>query len=637
MSGIAGIIRFDGAPVETQRITDMTAAMACRGPDGINHWVRGSVALGQCMLRTTPESLEETQPLANENESLVLTMDGRVDNWEALRSELLARGAKLRNRSDAELILRAYEVWGRDCVQHIDGDFALLIWDARRQEAFSARDRIGNKPLNYYWDGTTLVFASEVHSLLAMPWVPEDLNEGMVAEFLAAEWYSRDETFWKGILRLDAAHRMVVDSKGPNLERYWTPDLWATLPYSKEDDYVDHYRQLLTDAVRRQCRSLAPVACEVSGGLDSSGIFAVAEMLRRQEMLPAPGLEGYTLAFSDESEANELEYARAVGRHLDRRIQEILPTRKQLSWYQQWAGHYREFPSYPNGVMGLGIRESARDQRSRVLLVGVGGDQWLCGSRTYYAEALAAKRWDELLKCFELDRRNVGLHRSLWWVFRHGLAARIPDGTVKQFLRKLLADEQRDIEGEVWLTPAMKRLLRQRRDKYLSSPAIETRQMRRRKQSNTLTNAYMAHACEFEERMASSVGVELRRPFFDVNLIQFAFTIPDWYLLRGHTDKYLHRKALARLLPQAVLTRTTKAEFSITYRWHLPEIRQVLMGKMSKRVQDWVEPSEVAKLLDNVGNLENSSWPARMAWGLIGCEAISSPRTTSKNGCLVFA
>jgi len=380
-------------------------------------------------------------------------------------------------------------------------------------------------------------------------------------------------------------------------------------------------------------RSSQPVACEVSGGLDSSGIFAVAETLRRQELLPAPGLEGYTLAFSDESDANELEYARAVGRHLDCKIQEILPTRKPLSWYQQWAGHYREFPSYPNGVMGLGIRERARDQRSRVLLVGVGGDEWLCGSRNYYADAVAAKRWDELLNCFELDRRNVGLHRSLWWLFRHGLAPRIPDGTVKQFLRKLLADDQRRIEGEVWLTPPMKRLLRQRRDKYLSSRAIKTRQ---RKQSNTLSSAYAAHARELEERMASSVGIELRRPFFDVDLIQFAFTIPDWYLLRGHTDKYLHRKALTGLLPQAVLTRTTKAEFSITYRWLLPEIRQGLMGKMSKRVQDWVEPGEVAELLGNVGNLENSSWPAWMLWSLIGCEAMSSPRLKSKDGCLVF-
>ena len=160
MSGIAGIIHFDGAPVEPGQVEKMTSAMAYRGPDGINHWIKGSVALGQCLLRTTPESLEETQPLTNEDESLVLVLDGRVDNWEELRSELLGSGAALRNRSDAELVLRAYQTWGPDCLRHIEGDFALVIWDARRRAAFCARDRMGNKPFHYHWSGCSLVFAS---------------------------------------------------------------------------------------------------------------------------------------------------------------------------------------------------------------------------------------------------------------------------------------------------------------------------------------------------------------------------------------------------------------------------------------------------------------------------------------------
>ena len=112
MSGIAGIIDFDGRPADRVRIMQVTEAMASRGPHGINHWVRGSVALGHCMLRTTPESLEEHQPLKNEDESLVLVMDGRIDNWEELRAQLRSAGATLRTRADAELVLRAYETWG---------------------------------------------------------------------------------------------------------------------------------------------------------------------------------------------------------------------------------------------------------------------------------------------------------------------------------------------------------------------------------------------------------------------------------------------------------------------------------------------------------------------------------------------
>ena len=196
MSGIAGIIHFDGRPVEPGQVEAMTAAMHTRGPDGIHHWRRGNVALGQCMLRTTPESLEETQPLTNEDESLVLVMDGRVDNWEELRRELLGKGAKLRTRADAELVLRAYEVWGRDCLTHIDGDFALLIWNARQQEAFCARDRMGSKPFQYQWNGKTLVFSSELRPIIDSQLVPKSINQFVLAEYLAAEWYSRDETLW---------------------------------------------------------------------------------------------------------------------------------------------------------------------------------------------------------------------------------------------------------------------------------------------------------------------------------------------------------------------------------------------------------------------------------------------------------
>lgn len=209
MSGIAGIVRFDGAPVEPGLIESMTAAIAHRGPDGIAHWTRGPVALGHCMLRTTPESLEETQPLANEDGSLVLVMDGRVDNWEELRAELLRRGAVLRTRADAELVLRAYEAWGRDCVAHLDGDFALAIWDARHRRLFCARDRLGHKPFHYHWDGATLAFASELHPILALPWEQAREELGVLAsphELQAAALFFVEQV----LLHHDASHYRVL-------------------------------------------------------------------------------------------------------------------------------------------------------------------------------------------------------------------------------------------------------------------------------------------------------------------------------------------------------------------------------------------------------------------------------------------
>ena len=322
MSGIAGIIHFDGKPADPALIRRMTDAMAYRGPDGIHHFVRGNVALGHLMLHTTPESLEETQPLTNEDESLVLVMDGRVDNWEELRRELLQHGARLRTRADAELVLRAYETWGEDCLSHIDGDFAIAIWNEKTRELFCARDRVGNKPFTYHFDGTTLVFASELHALLELPWVPQVPNEGMIAEIIADEWMTRDETIWKEIYRLIASHRLNVSERGKRDSLYWRPDIARSLPYKRDEDYNEHYRELFFDVVRRQSRSHKPIAYEVSGGLNSSSIFCVAETLKRGARLPAPGLGAYTLAFHDDPNANETSYAHMVGNYLGLPIRE---------------------------------------------------------------------------------------------------------------------------------------------------------------------------------------------------------------------------------------------------------------------------------------------------------------------------
>jgi asparagine synthase (glutamine-hydrolysing) len=623
MSGIAGIIHFDGAPIEPGQIEKITAAMAHRGPDGIQHWVKGSVALGQCMLRTTPESLEETQPLANEDESLVLVMDGRVDNWEELRKELLGRGAVLRTRADAELVLRAYEVWGRECLAHIDGDFAMVIWDALQKQALCARDRMGNKPFHYHWDGKTLAFASELQPILSLPWVREELNEGMLAEFLAADWHSRDETFWKGVMRLVAAHLMEVGVGGPKPELYWSPNLWETLPYTKDEEFIEHYRELFKDIVRRLSRSHRSLACEVSGGLDSSAIFAIAEHLRRQHQLLSPSIDGYVLDFHDDADANELEYSRSVGKHLGKNIREITPTTMPLSWYRDQAIAYKEFPGFPNGVMALGLRSEARSHGSRVLLTGAGGDEWLGGSHVYYADELASRNWVGLVKCLTADYRVSGFRSTLWWFLRFGLAPLLP-AIVKDALRMVVRRDWNDgLDNLEWLTQPMRKIILVRREQYRFSNEIKFRQISQRGKILALTNAYPMLAHESDERLCSGLGLELRRPFWNAKLVQFNFMCPERLHLQGRVNKFLHRRAMAGLLPELVLKRESKAEFSITYRRHLPEMKELLVNQIPSRHPYWVKSQFISKMYDQaMQDSMKSGWAKKRMWNLFGCDAL---------------
>jgi asparagine synthase (glutamine-hydrolysing) len=624
MSGIAGIVRFDGAPVEPGSIERMTAAMAHRGPDGIRHWSSGSVALGQCMLCTTPESLDERGPLANEDASLVLVMDGRVDNPGELRRELLGRGAVLRDRTDAELVLRAYEAWGEDCLARIDGDCVFVVWDARRREAFCARDRFGQKPFHYHWDGRTLAFASDVHAVLALPWVPQVLNEGMVAEFLANEWLSLDETFWQGVLRLPQAHRMTVDARGPRLDRYWAPDLHATLRYRTDDEYAEHYLALLTEAVRRMSRTIGPLACEVSGGLDSSALLAVAERLRREGKLLAPSLDAYTLEFNDDSDANEMDFARAMGAHLGIPVREVAPTHEPLDWYRERAQRLRTFPSYPNGTMGVGLREIAASRGSRAILCGVGGDEWLCGTRGYYADELAARDWRSLAASFAADRRDYGTLRSVRWLLRQGCLPLLPDAVKRPIRRVRAALRDRRNDDRSWLAPPMQRLLDERRAHLRPPDAGGKATASHRRSLNTLSSPFLAQARALEEGLAAGCGIEVRRPLFAKDLVEFAFATPDDLKLRGNTDKYLHRLAMRGYLPEAVRTRRTKADFVIVFLRHVPAIEAALRGGLAQARAEWVLQERAAELLAHVGDPNLDDAPEWKLWSLIGCDALAA-------------
>jgi asparagine synthase (glutamine-hydrolysing) len=623
MSGIAGIINFGGAPIESGLIESMTGAMAHRGPDGVNHWHRGGVAMGQCMLLTTEESLEETQPLTNEDESLVLVMDGWLSNWVELREKLVHHGAILRDRSDAELVLKAYERWGDSCLQFIEGDFALVVWDAKKQAAFCARDRMGNKPLYYHWSGNTLAFASEMPPILSLPGVHQKPNEGMVAEFLAAEWYSRNETLWNDVFRLVAAHQLGVTERGPNPKKYWEPDLWVGQLYSSDEEYFEHYRELFLDVVRRYSRSNRTVAIEVSGGLDSSAVLCAAEHIRKSRDLPAPGVDGYTMSYQEGSGADELVFAKAVADFLAIDIQEIQESPTQQLGYIYTANASRDFPGFPNGVMTAGIRSAVAASGSRVLLTGEGGDAWLHGSRSYYGEEFRLRRWSALLNSFLADSSVYGTKRLCYWFVRHGVFAQLPER-----LQSIMLHCYRTLRGRpnlkpgAWLAPRMQELIKRRRAIAHSTKAPPVQHLGQRQLLTFLYDAFAAQSMERMEWSGAQWGVECRHPMNDYRFVQFAFSTPERLRLQGDRSKLIHVRAMAGLMPQLVLRRKDKAEFSFAFLRDLDRVKSELVGPICTRRHDWVRGDQIERM---VNAFEKNQEPALAMWVLFclyGCDKV---------------
>ena len=284
------------------------------------------------------------------------------------------------------------------------------------------------------------------------------------------------------------------------------------------------------------------------------------------------------------------------------------------------------FPSYPNGVMGLGIREAAVARGSRALLVGVGGDEWLGGSRAYYADAIAAREWATLARCLQADRHAYGLVRSLWWLLRQGMAPLLPNGIrnpVRRF-RELLRNQREDRKS--WLTHAMRQRLRANQARHRRSIETKKPKVAQRRQINTLASAFLAHARELEEGLAAHSGIELRRPFFGRQLVELAFATPEWLRCRGSANKHLHRLSLNGYLPEQVRTRDSKAEFVITFLWHLRDLDAGFFTEIVLRHPTWISGDRLVEMRGRIGDPAKSDSPEWALWTLFGCDALAEHR-----------
>lgn len=625
MSGIAAIIRLDGRPIEQGAIDHITAAMSYRGPDGIAHWRRGPVALGHCMLHTTTESLDEVQPLANEDESVVLIMDGWLSNPDELRGNLARRGARLRTRSDAELVLRAYEEWGEACPVHIDGEFALVVWDQRRGEAFVAGDHVGLKPLHYHWDGQQLVVASDIVGVLAGPGIEEVPNKGRIAEFLAWDHMSRDETIWQGVMRAKPAHWMRFSKAGMKTGRYWAPPIEVSIRYPHDQDYFDHYRDVFTDAVRRSSRSHRPISCDVSGGRDSSAIFAMAHELRRTGKLQAPGVEGYTYCFPNAAGEphDEVEYARAVAAHVGERVQEIAPFLPDFDWFFERGKADRTIAGFPNGAMSIAIGSKLVADGSRVSLNGEGGDEWAGGNRFYYWEHIDERDWAGLIRSLRRDSAAFGKWQSARMLWRNGFAHHLPERLIAA--RRRVLDRIRPMsEGRAGvLSDELRGQLRRRKSLRIREKDFgQVRNRARRAMYMVLTDPFVSVVWNQMARQSARLGYEFRTPLYGRRFLEFAFSIPEHLRLRGETFKTTHLHGLDGYLPDSVVNRTTKADFGMPFLRQLVEPQGRLAELLLAPVSGHVLGEEVRRFHKELSGKPESGALIWQLWTIAELEGI---------------
>ena len=575
----------------------MSAALAHRGADRDGAWCGNVIGLAHQMLITTPESASEVQPVVHSQADLVLVADARIDNRnELLRQLQLPRGHR---SADSEIILAAYERWGHECAERLIGDFAFVVWDVRAHTLFCARDPMGVKPFYYIRSDRLFAFASEVKSLFTLPSVTPTIDPDEVALFIGWSHEERTKTIYRDILRLPAAHTLVVTPERATLRQYWSADSARDVRFRNDDEYTESFRDIFAGAVGARLRSARPIGATLSGGLDSSSIVCMSRRLRCDA---TPPLHTFSVIFPDLPEKelrliDERSFVDAVVQsggvqpHWVRgdRLSPLRDIRRIL-----W--HLDEPYSAPNLYLHWGMFEAANEVGVRVLLDGFDGDSAVSHGFGRLTGLARDNNWDAL----EAEVRAFSAHHGkspelalgayvlphLADLARRGKYVswfRAASDIGKRFglshsklatnygIRPMLPDSFRDLAHAVrddvtvessLLQPLLAETLR--RHTELSNAADRQRVASSEREAHVegLSQPLYQLTLEIADKSAAAFGIEPRYPFFDRRLIEFCVGLPEEQKFGGGWPRLLFRKAMHGILPPVIQWRTTKANLS---------------------------------------------------------------------------
>ena len=559
MSGILGIWNRDGRPVEESLVGALALTLAHRGPDGCGFWAQDGMGLACQLLRVTPESSTEVQPLAHRS-GPVLVFDGRLDNREELFA-FLRPGADLPDDApDPALVLAAYERFGERFPERLAGDFALGLFDPQRRQLLLARDAIGIRPLHYARAGSTFVFASEIKTILAHPQVATEPNDDILAEcLLGGPGDAPELTCFKHVFSVPAAHVAFVSPQGMTVRRYWDFDLTKRIRYPSFDDYAGAFRDHFERAVRRRIRSAAPVVVSLSGGLDSSSIFCVAEQSGRTAPSRRPAIRGLSYLSPEGSPSDEQEFLVAIERDYRIAIDRMPLDRPSLLGGAREEIWHSEAP-FLDGQWSDSVRffRTARRLGARTILTGHWADQVLF-DQAYLLDLFRRPAWGDIYRHlnaypFWMSDTDPGCFRNQ---FLRDLVKYLVPGRLHPLLRRL----RRRSGDQRWLTPSFRHRLRQRAGNDLRMPPVPA-SAHARSLYRQIRTSHQTLCMEWQNKIAAPYGIEPAFPFLDRDLLSFLMSIPGEVQTKDGVPKALLREAMRGILPDEIVRRRWKADFS---------------------------------------------------------------------------
>jgi asparagine synthase (glutamine-hydrolysing) len=601
MCGITGWINL--SPSKNTHHTEAVLHSMCetilhRGPDSEGVWMDETVALGMRRLSIIDLKTGD-QPVFSEDRSVVAMQNGELYNYREVRDGLEKKGHKFVTKTDTEIIPHLYDEYGEDFVDHLNGMFAIALWDSRKKKFILARDRFGEKPVYYgVFDGK-LLYASEPKALLAHPLVKRELDLDALREYLSFDYVPAPRSIYKGISKLPAAHILVVENGEVRIRRYWNLSWNKNGHRPSLETAASELRELLSDAVRMRLVSDVPLGILLSGGVDSSTVAAFAVQHASEKV------KTFSIGFEEDS-FDESKYARQVALHLGTEHYEATLSVETAADLIGDIGTWLDEPLSDGSLIPTFMLARFVRHHVTVALGGDGGDELFAGYPMYYGHKVA--RAYSRVPAF----------------IRSGLVApivdRLPVSTknlsfeyrAKRFVRSSAWDAVRRHhswfgsfsldEQDALLTPQVRR--NSSGDVYkdarqllaLCNASDEVEQMQ-----FLDINFYMAEDILTKvDRAAMAVSLETRAPFLDPRVGQFAASLPLNYKLHGSQGKYILKKALEPILPRNILHRKKKGFGIPIADWlksRLNPMMHDLLAEPRLREQGLFEPAFVTQLI----------------------------------------
>jgi len=591
MCGITGIYYFDSqATVDQGLLQRMTDLLAHRGPDDFGYYRQGNIGLGHRRLSILDLSPAGHQPMSNADATVWITYNGECYNYRDFHAFLGSRGHQFRSTSDTETLLYLYEEYGPAFLEKIDGMYAFGLWDARRQRLLLARDRLGIKPLYYYYDRHHLVFASELKALLADRTVPSILNNAALSDFLHLMSIPDPETIFQDVKKLLPGHYLLVEGGRVQAYQYW--DVPVTQPDTQRDvaTLCDQFDNLFRQTVTAHLIADVPVGAFLSGGVDSSSIVAMTSRQLTQPMLT------FASTFRGLSEFDESPYARQVATLCHTKHHEFNLTPNLVDALPKVAWHADEPFAISSSFALYFLAQMAR-QHVKVVLTGDGGDEVFAGYTWRHIDFPPLEpagpslqphvptAFQALFGRVKALARACGLFPALQ-ALNHSIAARLrptpaPD---TRYVDSFICYYDHELEGllmpEVWqaVRQAWVGNITQRYyDHGVSADQLT------RKLYTDIKSTLVSEMLTKVDRMTMAFGLEARVPFLDHRVVEWAFGIPSIYKMHGTEGKYIVKKAMERYIPTDVLYRP-KHGFNVPMKvWMKHQLSEFVHDTLSAR------------------------------------------------------